>query len=262
MRLAPALARVAYATAEVLTRGQGVERVIDGERVRLPARWARFFPRRYDPGKREFLRRHCLPGSLAIDAGAHIGLYSVIMARAVGATGRVISLEPTPLTASILTRTIALNGLEDRVTVLQQAVAQEPGRTSFTVNPGPSNANTLVGAPPPEASISVDVTTLDVVLRDETRRVSCIKLDVEGAELRALRGAARTIERYRPALAIEVHPALMNVGGESVTDLLALLGGAGYTTSGSELESSDRAGGGVGPFELQALHIDAAKTDR
>src|ERR1044072_5582135 len=260
-RLRTPLARAVYAGAEVFTLGRGLRREVDGERLRMPPRWSRFYPSHYDPDKREFLRRHCVAGSVAVDAGAHIGLYTVIMARAVEGTGKVISLEPTPMTASILKRTIVLNGLEDRVTALEEAVSDAPGPTRFTVNPGASNANTLVGEVAVGSSISVEVTTLDALLRDEARPVTCVKLDVEGAELHALRGAWATLRDHRPAPAPEAQPALLDAAGVSVTELLDLLRAAGYATSAQGVDvDGDDVGADADAFELQAVHIDGPRS--
>ncbi|MDQ6948818.1 MAG: FkbM family methyltransferase, partial [Actinomycetota bacterium] len=200
--------RVIYAGADALTLGRGVARVIDGERIRLAPRWARNYPNTYDPAKRMFLRAHCRPGTTVLDIGAHIGLYSVVMARAVGEGGRVISFEPTPGTRDALRRTIGLNGLNGLVAVRADAVTDRSGTVNFHDTADDlSNANSVVAGPRSMRSYTVPATTVDdVVASVGDVPVSCLKIDVEGGEIGVLRGAAEALRRWRPAIALEVHP--------------------------------------------------------
>ena len=93
---------VAYGALELATARRGVPRTIDGQPIRFPARWSRYYPRTYDPRKTQFLLQHCRSGDTVVDLGAHIGLYTVLMSRAVGPSGNVIALEPAPDTFRVL----------------------------------------------------------------------------------------------------------------------------------------------------------------
>src|SRR4051794_10550225 len=73
----------------------GVERTVNGEQLRWPAAWSRHYPREYQRPTHSFLERHVTRESLAIDGGAHIGLFTVAMARRVGRGGHVVSVEPS-----------------------------------------------------------------------------------------------------------------------------------------------------------------------
>src|SRR6266581_4235350 len=98
-----ALARwVAYGILDCCTGWRGVKRVISGEPIRFPARWCRYYPREYEASKFAFLRASCREGQTALDIGAHLGVFSVLLARLVGLRGRVFSFEPTPSTAATL----------------------------------------------------------------------------------------------------------------------------------------------------------------
>lgn len=219
---------LAYDAIELATARRGLRRTVDGVQIRFPARVARYYPRVYDPAKRDFVLQHCTAGSIAIDAGAHIGLYSVLMARAVGPPGRVLAFEPAPATYAMLCRTLALNGA-DNVEPRAQALAGSagPGRLALGRHPY-SNVNSVVGAPSSDRTVAVEAMTLDSVLAGRGDRVSLLKLDIEGAELDALRGSAHTIERFRPAIALEVHPARLPEGPASLPELWDLLAQSGY----------------------------------
>ncbi|MDA8401260.1 MAG: hypothetical protein M0008_14710 [Actinomycetota bacterium] len=71
--------RVAYAVAEIATVGQGWSRCFNGEYVRFGLRWARYYPEHYFPEKQAFLHEECRSGTIALDLGAHIGLYTALI---------------------------------------------------------------------------------------------------------------------------------------------------------------------------------------
>ncbi len=87
--------RVAYAVAEIATVGQGWSRCFNGEYVRFGLRWARYYPEHYFPEKQAFLHEECRSGTIALDLGAHIGLYTALMSRYVDLHGQVFAFEPT-----------------------------------------------------------------------------------------------------------------------------------------------------------------------
>ncbi|MGI8791645.1 MAG: FkbM family methyltransferase, partial [Acidimicrobiales bacterium] len=74
-------------------------------------------------------------------------------------------------------------------------------------------------------------TTIDELVDGLDRALSCVKLDIEGAELAALRCAEHAVRQYRPALAMEVHPRQLRDGGWSTAELWAWLVDAGYRVS-------------------------------
>ena len=98
--------RVAYAALDARHGFRGVPRMVNGEVIRFPARWSRYYPATYEPTKTAFLRERAAQGATVIDLGAHIGLFSVHLARSVGPSGRVVSCEPAPETAAVLRRTV------------------------------------------------------------------------------------------------------------------------------------------------------------
>jgi len=221
--------RTAYATLDAAFLGRGVPRSVNGERVRFPASWSRYYPGRYEEAKHGFLVRHCMPGSTVIDGGAHIGLFTVVMAHAVGRDGWVLAFEPAPDTRAVLTRTVALNDLGATVCVRPEGLSTRTGRTTLHLGATEgSNANSLVGAPAGAGSTrEVPTVALDDLLATLGAPVSCIKLDIEGAELDALLGAEAMLERFHPALCVEIHPGMLRAAGHEpkhVRDLLVDLG--------------------------------------
>jgi FkbM family methyltransferase len=238
-----------YEAVDVLTRRRGIARKFNGHTVRFPPRWARYYPGEYEPAKQSFLEERCSEGGTVIDGGAHIGLFTVIMARSVGPAGRVLAFEPTPDTRAVLTRTLKLNEV-DNVTVWPSALSSTSGTALFhaTSDPG-SNANSLGRGSRSAVEYSVNTCSLDDLALD---RVSCIKLDIEGGELDALLGAGDLLRRDRPAIAMEVHPEQLLLFGQSSKQLWEVLAehGAVVRRNGRLLDEAQFTRESE-PFEVQ-----------
>lgn len=221
-----------YAGVDAAFLGRGVPRTVNGDRVRFPAPWSRYYPALYEETMHGFLSEHCSPGTTVIDGGAHIGLFTVAMARSVGPNGWVLAFEPTPGTRAVLTRTIALNDLGAPVCIRPEGLSAITGRSTFHIGPAAgTNSNSLVGRSAAAAggsSQEVPTLALDDLLPTLAAPVSCIKLDVEGAEFDALTGAKAMLERFHPALCIGIHPRMLRAGGHEPSQVRDLLLDLGY----------------------------------
>lgn len=217
------LAALAYTTLDLATLGV---RSINGTTVRFPARWSRYYPRSYEPEKARFLRKHSRPGTLAVDVGAHIGLFSVEMARRVGPGGQVVSFEPNSQTRAVLEQVLDLNGLADRVAVREEAVAAHAASAAFYGAAGSNSSSLFPSDDTPDGAHqrgAVSIVALDQVLSGSELPLSCLKIDAEGAETAVLQGARELLQAHRPAVAIEVHPAALRRAGSSVGEALDCL---------------------------------------
>ena len=198
--------------------------MINGERIRFGFKWSRYYPVDYEPHKQRFLRSACQPGTNVIDLGAHIGLYTVLMSRYVSTSGRVYAFEPTTRTRQALRRTVSLNGCRN-VIVRPEAIGPTGGCRAFYDTGDPvSNVNSLVSPRSGCTVVKVEVIALDEL---GLTNVSCLKIDIEGGELDAMKGARRLIERCRPNMALEVHPSLLQAGGQSSAEVWDFLEDSG-----------------------------------
>jgi len=136
------------------------------------------------------------PGDTFIDAGAHIGYFSLPAARRVGPTGRVVALEPSPASVELLRGNVALNGF-DWVTVVAAAAAGEDGEARLQLSDQSAMWNTLRDDTVEGGrSIPVAARSLDSLLGQlGWPAVGGIKLDVEGAESEVLRGGEQVLAR-------------------------------------------------------------------
>ena len=159
------------------------------------------------------------PGATVLDVGANVGAYTLLFATWAGPGGRVVAFEPASASREGLTRHLALNGLSSRVITRADAVSDRSGRVPF-VEAGTSGANRIVAGGSAEAT-AVNAVTLDDVCEAMVLSPDVIKIDVEGAELAALRGARRTIAARRRALAlfVELHPGIWPSVGVTRADI-------------------------------------------
>ena len=141
-------------------------------------------------------------GDIVLDCGAHIGVFTRVAIQA-GAK-LVVAIEPSPKNLECLRRNMAPEIAAGRVIVVPEGVWDKEGTLPFHMDPANSAGNSLLsGAKPRPVTIEVALTTIDKLApRLKLERVDFIKMDIEGAETNALRGAKNTIATYRPRMAI------------------------------------------------------------
>ena len=224
------LKRSAYTVLDWLTFGKGVVRKINGMKVRFPARWSRYYESDYESGNYNFLKEQVKPGMHIIDVGAHLGLFSSVSAQLTGPEGKIVCFEPTPGTFKLLQQTLKLNHCSN-VTAVQAAISKKEGSATFYVgNTDANNSNSLVKNKA-ESEISgyeVKLTTIDKAVQQYQLSPSLIKIDAEGAEMDALRGAVRTIKDHMPMLILGLHPAAIVANGDSLKEIWDLVKEANY----------------------------------
>jgi FkbM family methyltransferase len=130
------------------------------------------------------------PGDTFVDVGANFGLFSTVAAKKVGATGRVISIEPHPEMARRLRFNIDINGF-DQVTVFETAVGDQPGQGVLYVNKGSFAESSLQATANLSGNIHSEVLVpisplLKIVEDAKLSRIDALKIDIEGYEDKAL----------------------------------------------------------------------------
>jgi FkbM family methyltransferase len=176
----------------------------------------------FEAGRIGGLRAFVPRGSLAIDVGAGVGFFAVRFAHWVGPLGRVVALEPHETHHTELVRRLAANGLAARVDVRRVAADCKSGSARLLISPDHPGDHRLGETGEPVSAAALD----DIVLTGS--KVSLVKIDVQGAELRVLAGASALLARDRPALFIEVDPAALERYAASVDSLLGWLAARGY----------------------------------
>jgi len=141
------------------------------------------------------------PGDYTIDAGGCLGDTALAFAAAVGTAGRVYSFEPMPGLRDVFTGNMGRNpSLAERIELCDRAVFDVSGNTLTFADFG-AGSRPQVGGAVHVGTVAID----DFVREHEVPRIDFIKMDIEGSEREALRGAAATIRRFRPKLAISAY---------------------------------------------------------
>jgi FkbM family methyltransferase len=218
-----------------------------------------FFRGEYDAPEAALLRRVLRAGDFVVDAGAHVGWYTILMASIVGPQGCVWAFEPVPSTQEMLSANIALNA-DAPIRVFSVALGSSSGETDI---------HTFDGLPTGHASVSalgrddyithrVERTTLDEIIE---RRPALLKLDVEGSELEVLRGAAALLSsEAAPMVLMEANQETTTAVGHCMTDIYAELTGHGFRVfrvaeDGLRAEHAPEAAHGVGWIAVPAGKI-------
>jgi FkbM family methyltransferase len=215
---------LAYKTIDAITLGKGVNRHIGGEEIRFPPKWSRYYEAEYEPETFDFFHENLKPGDTVLDIGGHIGLFAVTTAKLVGPTGKVFTFEPTPFTRSVLQEVVDLNDCGDIVEIRGEAVSSKRGETVFyDTGSEISNANSLVRSELSKTEIPITLISVDEFVRERGLNVSCIKIDVEGAELDVLIGAREVFTTQRPTARLGLHPIFIEKNGQSLGEIWDLV---------------------------------------
>ena len=199
-----------------------------------------------DPNEFSFLAEVLRPGMSVIDIGANEGLYSLFFRKRVGPQGRVIAIEPSARELRQLKKNLRINGFAD-VEVIATAIGARLAQAQLSVaEPGHAGFNALGAIAAPwvkfVSQTEVPVTTLDLLAEARNwPRIDLIKMDIEGSELDALRGAEALLARDRPVLLLEAEDESLSLRGSSLTGLLDWLALHNYEA----MEFSDADGSPV-----------------
>ncbi len=198
--------------------------------------------RAFDPVLYDEVRTYVRPGDVVWDIGANVGLFTLTAASRSGPAGRVLAIEPDPWLAGLVRRSARANARAARpiapVEVLPVAISDETGVAELCLAKRNRSTNYLAGYGTTQTGgergrILVPTFTIDGLL-DHFPAPNVLKIDVEGAEVPALRGAAKVLQQ-RPVVICEV--ALANA--TAVDEILAPLGYR-YLDAEGGTGSSDR----------------------
>jgi FkbM family methyltransferase len=185
-------------------------------------------------------------GDVVADVGAYRGTYTIIAAARVGSKGKVFAFEPTASNADAIAANVRLNAFDNRVVIEPAAVSAETGTAQFFAW-GEATTNSLAVRHSDAATVEVRTVALDDYFSGQALpRV--LKIDIEGAEILALRGAQRILASDARIIC-ELHPYAWNQLQTSAEDLRALLQQHGRFVA--DLVTGDE----VGDFRYGAVEL-------
>lgn len=171
----------------------------------------------YEYAKRRTVERLIRSNAVVYDVGANVGFYTLLSSVLVRPSGQVVSFEPLPRNVAYLRRHVEMNRLHN-VTVMPIALGERSGVARFR-----EAADASMGSLCEDGSLAVQVESMDdLVARALIPEADVIKMDIEGGELAALRGAQALLARRRPVIVLATH------GAEIHDQCCRLLTGLGY----------------------------------
>lgn len=172
-------------------------------------------------------------GDTILDIGGNIGQTALMMAKKAGKTGRIVSFEPYPSTIKRFERNLSINEAIDNVRLVKFGLGSEETVVRMYQDcPTNSGANRVLGNDS-QSDVGIEKITVKVLddflpSEENLERIDFVKIDVEGYEMNVLKGAKKTLLKYKPKLFIEIDDANLKKQGSSAAELLTFLTDLSY----------------------------------
>jgi len=184
----------------------------------------------HEPLSTKALKNELKEGMTCLDIGANIGYYATIESKIVGKSGRVIAIEPSPITFSYLKRNMELQKISN-YEVHNFAMGDMEGEVNF-LSHHKSNLSMVFqkgqSIPPGCELTTVHAITVDKFVEEKKlKNLDLIRMDVEGYEFEILNSAKKTITKYEPMIQLELHKFIL--GSKKLKKILLDFKNFGYT---------------------------------
>ncbi len=195
-----------------------IEYELEGLRFRslmyyYPKRHLLYYGRSYEPDVRLLFCSLIRKGDVVVDVGASLGVYSLLAAKTVGNDGFVYAFEPDPIRYSKLVENIRINNLRN-IKAFDAALSDKEEKIEILYHhPKEGFKSRVVNAIP---------------LDNLRIKPNVVKINVDGAEIKVLKGMWKTISNYKPKIICEVHPDEILQMGNDIVELNILLRNLGY----------------------------------
>lgn len=160
----------------------------------------------YEPIESYLLKSLLESDDVAVDAGANIGFYTLLISSVVS-RGQVISFEPVPRNFEILKHNISLSPRNKNIEIINKGLWHKKDTIDFSLETSMEDNIGSFTAGKVSATIAqykCEVIPMDDIFQNAAR-LDFIKMDIEGAELSALKGGQKVIEKFRPQFLIEIN---------------------------------------------------------
>jgi len=165
----------------------------------------------------------------AIDVGANIGLFTILLAHILSNKNKVLSLEPAPMAYQYLKRNLERNNCQNSVIIYNGIATNIKGNYKLNIIQGMEEYSSLGNLVHPAIAnrqykkIDVEGDTIDNLVNEYNLAPGFIKIDTEGAEYLVLSGAAKTIKKYKPVIVVEVQDRLHHSVADHSEKIIYLL---------------------------------------
>lgn len=184
----------------------------------------------YEQHKQKLFEGEVSSGQVVFDVGANSGFYTLLASELVGPSGQVVAFEPLPSNLKYMGQHLVLNGVAN-VRVVDSAVTDVDGVARFEVE-----QSRYMGRIAENGTLEVSTVTLDHYCAGASvRPPNLIKIDIEGAEMKALKGAVQLLQSVRPAIFLATHSA------EIHSECCTFLSGLNYLIKPIDCDDLDNA---------------------
>lgn len=164
-----------------------------------------------EPQTQDAIAKYVKPGGVFYDLGANVGFLTVIGAKLAGPRGRVVAFEPLPANAELVRHNAKINGFTN-VEVLEVAVSASSSQGRLQLAAEPTQAKLAEDSGAAGETISVEIVSIDeLVAQGKIPPPDFMKIDIEGAEVDALRGMERTLKEAQPVIILDTHATHLEV---------------------------------------------------
>jgi FkbM family methyltransferase len=182
----------------------------------------------YEPLETGIVKKEVKKGDVALDIGANIGYYTLIMARIVGDGGKVFAFEPDPSNFALLKKNVEANGYKN-VVLVQKAVSDKTGQVRLYLSPTKAVDHRIFDSGDGRQSIAIEAVRLDDYFANFAGEIAFIKMDVQGAECGVVQGMLNLLQKnHNVKITMEFSPTLLQQYGIAPADCLNLLTGLGF----------------------------------
>jgi FkbM family methyltransferase len=145
----------------------------------------------------KLLSKNIKEGDTVLNIGANIGIYSLMMSKYVGSSGKVYAFEPSTDNITLLKKTIQANNLSDVIIPIKKAISNKNGRIKLFLSEFNLGNHHIFDTTGKRSYEEVAATTLDNFFNKNPEKISFILMDIEGSEFNALEGMERTIRNNK-----------------------------------------------------------------
>lgn len=196
------------------------------------------------------MKNNISKGDIVIDVGANIGYYALLFSRLVGEKGKVFAFEPEPRNFELLKKNVQVNNYKN-IVLIQKALSDKNEQLDLFISKNMANHKIYQQKNQDANSIKIDAIRLDDYIKNQdlTDKINFIKIDVEGAELRAFNGM-KTILKESKTLKVftEFMYHLLKECGSEPKELVDLLIGGDFKINYVDSEKNE-----IVPANLEKL---------
>lgn len=190
--------------------------------------------KKYEPEIVTLIKKHLIPNKDAINIGANVGIFTILLADLIDQDCKVLAVEPTPLAFEYLNNNIKRNELNNKVILFNGICSDSTGEYSLNTIEG-NEEYSSIGESMYMSNVSKKITkikvageTVNMLVNKFNLNPGLILIDVEGAEMKVITGASEVLEKYKPIIISELSDELLMKQGNSSAEIIEFLLKLGY----------------------------------